>query len=100
MPRIAHGSSATPEQLRQAHEAMANRAAEVDLGFAVSAPAVLQNFDFLFPELQDDEANLLPRSATTIKRLKELGRAMVDPGPVTGDGKVPVSYTHLTLPTS
>jgi hypothetical protein len=41
MPRVAHGSSATPEQLRQAHEAMADRVAEVDLGFAVSAPAVL-----------------------------------------------------------
>jgi hypothetical protein len=95
MPRVAHGSSATPEQLRQAHEAMADRAAEVDLGFAVSAPAVLQNFDFLFPELQDDEANLLPRSATTVKRLKELGRAMVDPGPVTGDGKVPAIYTYF-----
>ena len=95
MPRVAHGSSATPEQLRQAHEAMAERAAEVDLGFAVSAPAVLQNFDFLFPELQDDEANLLPRSATTVKRLKELGRAMVDPGPVTGDGKVPAIYTYF-----
>ena len=95
MPRVAHGSSATPEQLRQAHEAMAERAAEVDLGFAVSAPAVLQNFDFLFPELQDDEANLLPRSATTVKRLKELGRAMVDPGPVTGDGTVPAIYTYF-----
>jgi len=56
---------------------------------------VLQNFDFLFPELQDDEANLLPRSATTVKRLKELGRAMVDPGPVTGDGKVPAIYTYF-----
>src|SRR5215208_1399122 len=95
MPRVAHGSSATPEQLRQAHEALAARAAEVDLGFAVAAPAVLQNFDFLFPELQDDEANLLPRSATTVKRLKELGRAMVDPGPVTGDGKVPAIYTYF-----
>ena len=70
-------------------------AAEVDLGFAVAAPAVLQDFDFLFPELQDDPANLLPRSATTVKRLKELGRTMVDPGPATGDGKVPAIYTYF-----
>ncbi len=56
---------------------------------------MLQNFDFLFPELQDDEANLLPRSATTVKRLKELGRTMVDPGPATGDGKVPAIYTYF-----
>jgi nucleoid-associated protein YgaU len=95
MPRVAHGSSATPDQLRQAHAALAERAAEVDLGFAVAAPATLQDFDFLFPELQDDPANLLPRSATTVGRLKELGRAMVDPGPATGDGPVPAVYTYL-----
>jgi nucleoid-associated protein YgaU len=95
MPRVGHGSSATPEQLRQAHAALAERAAEVDLGFAVAAPAPLQDFDFLFPELQDDPAKLLPRSATTVKRLKELGRTMVDPGAATGDGTVPAVYTYF-----
>ena len=95
MPRVAHGSSATPEQLHQAHAALASRAAEVELGFAVAAPATLQDFDFLFPELQDDDANLLPRSATTVKRLKELGRTMVDPGAATGDGTVPAIYTYF-----
>jgi nucleoid-associated protein YgaU len=95
MPRVAHGSSATPEQLRQAHEALAERAAEVALGFAVAAPVTLQDFDFLFPELQDDPANLLPRSAATVTRLKELGRAMVDPGPATGDGTIPALYTYF-----
>jgi nucleoid-associated protein YgaU len=95
MPRIGHGSSASPEQLRQAHAALADQAAEVDLGFAVAAPAALQDFDFLFPELQDDPAKLLPRSATTVKRLKELGRTMVDPGVATGDGKVPAIYTYF-----
>jgi nucleoid-associated protein YgaU len=95
MPRVGHGSSATPEQLRQAHAALAERAAEVDLGFAVAAPAALQDFDFLFPELQDDAANLLPRSATTVKRLKELGRTMVDPGAATGDGRIPAIYTYF-----
>ena len=95
MPRVAHGSSATPDQLREAHEALADRAAEVDLGFALAAPVAFENFDFLFPELQDDDANLLPRSAATVTRLKELGRAMVDPGPATGDGKVPAIYTYF-----
>ncbi|HEV3497429.1 MAG TPA: peroxidase family protein, partial [Actinomycetes bacterium] len=95
MPRVAHGSSAPPDQLREAHEALADRAGEVALGFAVAAPLVLNDFDFLFPELQDDPANLLPRSATTVKRLNELGRAMVDPGPATGDGKVPAVYTYF-----
>ena len=74
MPRLAHGATAPPEQLRQAHADLAARAAEVALGFAVAAPAALQDFDFLFPEVQDDDANLLPRSATAVKRLKELGR--------------------------
>jgi nucleoid-associated protein YgaU len=95
MPRVGHGSSATPEQLAQAHAALVERAAEVDLGFAVAAPATLQDFDFLFPELQDDPAKLLPRSATTVKRLKELGRTMVDPGAATGDGTVPAIYTYF-----
>jgi hypothetical protein len=44
MPRVAHGSSATPEQLRQAHEALADRAAEVDLGPTVPAPAISTDF--------------------------------------------------------
>ena len=65
MPRVAHGSSATPDQLREAHEALATSAAEVALGFAVAAPVALENFDFLFPDLQDDPANLLPESAGT-----------------------------------
>jgi nucleoid-associated protein YgaU len=95
MPRVGHGSSATPEQLAQAHAALAELAAEVDLGFAVAAPATLQDFDFLFPELQDDPDKLLPRSATTVKRLKELGRTMVDPGAATGDGTVPAIYTYF-----
>jgi nucleoid-associated protein YgaU len=95
MPRLAHGATAPPEELRQAHADLSARAAEVALGFAVTAPAALQDLDFLFPELQDDDANLLPRSATTVKRLKELGRTMVDPGVPTGDGQVPAIYTYL-----
>ena len=49
MPRLAHGATAPPEQLRQAHEDLAARAAEVVLGFAAAAPVALQDFDFLFP---------------------------------------------------
>ena len=95
MPRVAHGSSVSPEQLQQANEALADRAAEVVFGFAAATTPALQDFDFLFPDLQDNPANLLPRSATTVKRLKDLGQAMVDPGPATGDGKVPAIYTYL-----
>ncbi|HTE69456.1 MAG TPA: LysM peptidoglycan-binding domain-containing protein [Actinomycetes bacterium] len=96
MPRVAHGSTATPEQLQRAQEHLTSRAAEVDLGFAAAAPAALQDFDFLFLELQEDEANLLPRSTSTVTRLKELGRTMQDPGAADpGDTKIPAVYTYF-----
>jgi nucleoid-associated protein YgaU len=96
MPRIGHGEVATPEQLQQAEQALASRTAELDFGFAVAAPTALQDFDFLFPELQDDPANLLAESPDTVRRLKELGRTMHDPGgPDPGDSTIPAIYTYF-----
>jgi hypothetical protein len=97
MPRIGHGEVATPEQLQQAERDLASQAASIELGFAVAAPAGLQDFDFLFLELQDDDANLLPKSATTVKRLKELGATMQDPGACgdPGDANIPAIYTYF-----
>jgi nucleoid-associated protein YgaU len=97
MPRLAHGEVATPEQLQDAERDLASHAASIDLGFAVAAPAALQDFDFLFLELQDDDANLLPKSATTVKRLKELGATMQDPGVGgdPGDANIPAIYTYF-----
>src|SRR4029453_13621974 len=83
MPRLAHGAVPTPEQVRDAHNDVASRTAEIDLGFAVGGPGALQDFDFLFPPLQNNPANLLPQDPATPARLKELGRAMVDPGTAT-----------------
>ena len=65
MPRLAHGAVPTLEQVRDAQNELASRTAEVDLGFAVAGPAALQDFDFLFPTLQNNQANLLPQAATT-----------------------------------
>jgi nucleoid-associated protein YgaU len=97
MPRLAHGEVATPERLQDAERELASQAASIDLGFAVAAPAALQDFDFLFLELQDDEANLLPKSATTVRRLKELGATMQDPGAGgdPGDANIPAIYTYF-----
>jgi nucleoid-associated protein YgaU len=97
MPRVAHGEVATLEQLQEAERDLASQAASIDLGFAVAAPAALQDFDFLFLELQDDDANLLPRSATTVTRLKELGATMQDPGVGgdPGDANIPAIYTYF-----
>jgi hypothetical protein len=96
MPRIGHGEVATPQQLQQAEQALASRTAELDFGFAVAAPAALQDFDFLFPELQDDPANLLAESVDTVRHLKELGRTMHDPGGADpGDSTIPAIYTYF-----
>jgi Animal haem peroxidase len=95
MPRLAHGAVPTLEQVLEAQNDLASRTAEVDLGFAVAGPAALQDFDFLFPTLQNDPANLLPQAATTPARLKELGRTMVDPGAATGDSTIPAIYTYF-----
>jgi len=61
----------------------------------VAGPAALQDFDFLFPTLQNNQANLLPQAATTPARLKDLGRTMVDPGAATGDSTIPAIYTYF-----
>jgi hypothetical protein len=96
MPRLAHGSVPTPKQLLDAQGDLARRTADIDLGFAVAGPAALQDFDFLFLELQDSKANLLPQSADTPKRLKELGRTMQDPGGADpGDADIPAIYTYF-----
>ncbi|HYY78482.1 MAG TPA: heme peroxidase family protein [Actinomycetes bacterium] len=96
MPRFAHGSVATPQQLHDAQRDLASRTADLGLGFAVAGPAALQDFDFLFPKLQDDQVNLLPVSAETPKRLKELGRTMQDPGGADpGDADIPAAYTYF-----
>jgi Animal haem peroxidase len=95
MPRLAHGAVPTPEQVLEAQNDLASRTAEVDLGFAVAGPTALQDFDFLFPTLQNNQANLLPQAATTPARLKELGRTMIDPGATTGDSTIPAIYTYF-----
>src|SRR4029453_11712440 len=107
MPRVAHGATVTPEQVMEAQEAVANAAAGVAAGFAMAAPAPLQNFDYLFPELQNDPAKLLETDRTTVRRLRGLGRRMQDPGedPDPGDTgdptarppipAVPALYTYF-----
>jgi nucleoid-associated protein YgaU len=60
----------------------------------------LQAFDFLFPDLQGNPANLLPappEAMDTPTKLADLGRAMIDPnvlGP-TEDSGIPAVYTYL-----
>ena len=96
MPRLAHGAIPTPDQLQAARAELANRSADLDLGFAAAQPADLQDFDFLFLALQQDAANLLAESPDTPGQLKALGRTMEDPGgPDPGDSEIPAIYTYF-----
>ncbi len=98
MPRIPHGGDITTEALDKALEDLAVRGAEVPLGFAATVTVDLQDFDFLFPKLQADPANLLPESHATRDHLVELGRVMRDKSSDTdgsGDSKIPSAYTYF-----
>jgi hypothetical protein len=77
MPRLAHGESLSLEQLQDAQRELASYAAENDLGFLAARVAVPERFDLLFLDLQRDPANLLPKSANTVKHLKALGGTMI-----------------------
>jgi nucleoid-associated protein YgaU len=102
MARLSHGkvvAETEEKQLRRVASVVAADAATPDVVVA-TAPDDLHNFDFLFPELQDDPANLLPVSADTVARLKTLGAAMVDPNPAdqadtAGNSPIPAVYTYF-----
>ncbi|MDQ3701196.1 MAG: hypothetical protein M3442_09780 [Chloroflexota bacterium] len=95
MPRVFHG-----DVIIQAAAAAPRVAAD---GGSVGPPpalapaaADLHDFDFMFPTLQADPASLLPQSADTPARLKDLGRAMEDPGgPDPGEAAIPAVYTYF-----
>lgn len=96
MPRLPHGyvPRLTPASAR---EDLARRTSDMPLAFAAAVPTDSRDFDFMFPSLQYDEANLLPAAPETPERLKALGRAMHDPGDATdpGDAQLPAVYTYL-----
>ena len=97
MPRLAHGSVPNTDDLIQARSALAEASADIPLAFAITPPVDLHDFDFMFPTLQDNAANLLPTSAETVKQLKRLGRTMADSddlGP-THDSTIPAVYTYF-----
>jgi hypothetical protein len=66
MPRLSHGTVFTLEEFQDARDAVAERAAEIPLGFAVmTQPVDTQDFGFLFSGLQNDPDNLLPEGRAT-----------------------------------
>ena len=93
MSRLPHGMSITPDTVRNARKSMSARAADVPLGFAVAQPLDTRRFDFLFPDLQEDPANLMRVAGKTRNDLVQLGSAM---GTVFGgDANIPAAYTYF-----
>ena len=60
MPRLAHGAVPTPEQIREAQHDLTSRTAGIDLGFAVTGPAALQDFDTAIYVDADSRIGALP----------------------------------------
>ena len=79
MPRrLGHGQTLTIQQFDAAREDLAERVADVPFAFALAQPVDLKDFDFLFPDLQNDPNNLLPEAASTPANLVRLGKTMID----------------------
>ena len=104
MPRLRHGAVVTETAVRRALSSPAVRGAALEQALAEATPVELRAFDFLFPTLQDDPANLLPESADTPAQLKALGQTMEDVGrpeelgpedPDAGDSSVAAVYTYF-----
>ncbi len=97
MPRIPHGAAIPLSRFREARENTASRSAGIPLAFATAQPVDLQDFDFMFPKLQNSAAGLLPESRETRDNLVRLGRTMRetagdDPA---GDSDIPAIFTYF-----
>ncbi|GIM88404.1 LysM peptidoglycan-binding domain-containing protein [Paractinoplanes toevensis] len=95
MPRLGHGRSITENDIQSAESGLAEVGVARTAAFALTTPAGSQSFDFLFPSLQDDEANLLPQGANTPELLKNLGSSMVDTDTAGEDSPIPAAYTYF-----
>ncbi len=97
MPRLAHGKTPETKDVAQAEQALADASTEIPLAFAVTPPVDLHDFDFMFLSLQNNANNLLPTSAQTVSRLKQLGRTMQDADALgaANDSPIPAVYTYF-----
>ena len=93
MPRLPHGKAITLDEFQAARATLAERSADITLGFAAALPVVTQDFGFLFPELQQNPDNLLPEGRATRDALVDLGRVMIDDDAASGaDADIPAAY--------
>ena len=97
MPRLSHGATISVGAVQAARDALADRGADVPLGFAAALPVDTQDFDFLLPELQNNPDNLLPASRRTRDDLVRLGKSMRDvrEDDRAGDSRIPAVFTYF-----
>ncbi len=90
---ISHGVIPKLERLRQAINAVSDLNREVNLPFSFAITSGTSRFDYLFPELQTEEA-LLPELPDMRARLVNLGNTMMDPNSAsTPNSTIPSAYT-------
>jgi hypothetical protein len=95
MPRLLHGGTVSLAAVHTAAAEVAAATADVPFAFAAAVAADVQDFDYLFPKLQENDKNLLPVSRRTRDGLVELGRSMRDAGGESGDSRIPAGYTYF-----
>ena len=96
--RLGHGQTLTIQQFDRAREGVAERVADVPFAFSVTQPVDLNDFDFLFPDLQNDPNNLLPEAPSTAANLVRLGQTMIEQLPgndPAGDSDVSALMTYF-----
>lgn len=95
MPRLGHGRVITQNDIEDSRTELAEAAIRSPTAFAVARQVEAQKFDFLLPQLQEDEANLLPQLANMPELLKNLGATMVDADEADEDSPIPAAYTYF-----
>lgn len=95
MARILHGAKVTIDQAAGAASSAGNGKA-MNIPFSMEMVPDFRKFDFLFPDLQHDPANLLPVNSLTVLGLKRLGQTMLDDSPRDKlNSMIPAGYTYL-----
>jgi len=96
MPRLLHGATLTLEEIRGSRQRLAAQLIASQTAYVMPGLIATTDYDFLFPELQDDDANLLEESRATRDALLGLGQMMPDPtNPDPGDSGIPAAYTYF-----
>lgn len=96
MPRIPHGAVLSLEAFQAALAAAPKSLPSVNMPLSAGALPDLHRFDYLFPTLQENDANFLPVSLKTLAALDRLGNLMRETGDGNiSDSNIPAIYTYF-----